>query len=246
MNNAKMSRREFAAATLGAAAVTHATRALADTPDPRKTRSYNENMEYRRLGRTDIMISAISMGGHWKKIPYKVGSEDFAKNRREVIYAALDHGINYVDACVSTEVETYVKAVKDRRKEIYMGFDWSGARKPELAGSLDRLKQEIDLGLKTTGLDYVDVLRLTMREQATHNAPQEIDNVVAALDWAKKDRTGASDWNLHTSSAVDRGSSGQVPAIRSRDHAVQRGVQGQTRGQHVRLFQEEPCRFRRH
>ncbi len=186
MNNAKMSRREFAAATLGAAAVTHATRALADTPDPRKTRSNNENMEYRRLGRTDIMISAISMGGHWKKIPYKVGSEDFAKNRREVIYAALDHGINYVDACVSTEVETYVKAVKDRRKEIYMGFDWSGARKPELAGSLDRLKQEIDLGLKTTGLDYVDVLRLTMREQATHNAPQEIDNVVAALDWAKK------------------------------------------------------------
>ena len=168
---------------LGATAV---ARAAAETLDPRKTRSYNENMEYRRLGRTDIMISAVSMGGHWKKIPYKVGSEEFDKNRREVIYAALDHGINYIDACWSGEVEAYAKAVKDRRKEIYMGFDWHGARKPEYAGSLDSLKKDIDEGLKKTGLDYVDLLRLTMREQTTHNAPQEIENVVAALDWAKK------------------------------------------------------------
>lgn len=183
MNQEKVSRREFAIAALGAAAV---ARAAGQTPDPRKTRSYNENMEYRRLGRTNLMISAISMGGHWKKIPYKLGSEEFAKNRREVIYAALDHGINYIDACYSTEVEVYTKAVKDRRKEIYMGFDWTGARKPELAGSLDKLKEEIDLGLKKTGLDYIDVLRITMREQATNNAPREVDNVAAALDWAKK------------------------------------------------------------
>jgi len=183
MNKEKVSRREFAMAALGATAV---ARAASQTPDPRKTRSYNENMEYRRLGRTNVMISAISMGGHWKKIPYKMGSEEFAKNRREVIYAALDHGINYIDACSAGEVETYVKAVKDRRKEIYMGFDWTGARRPELAGSLDRLKEEIDLGLKKTGLDSIDVLRLTMREQTTRNAAQEVDNVAAALDWAKK------------------------------------------------------------
>jgi aryl-alcohol dehydrogenase-like predicted oxidoreductase len=187
MNDSKVSRREFAKAVVGTTvAATGVARAASDSPDPRKTRSYNENMEYRRLGRTNLMISAISMGGHWKKIPYKLGSEDFEKNRREVIYAALDHGINYIDACYSTEVEVYTKAVKDRRKEIYMGFDWTGARKPELAGSLDKLKEEIDLGLKKTGLDYIDILRITMREQATHNAPQEIDNVAAALDWAKK------------------------------------------------------------
>lgn len=187
MNDARVSRREFATAALGATlGATGVARAATQTPDPRKTRSYNKNMEYRRLGRTNLMISAVSMGGHWKKLPYQVGSEDFAKNRREVIYAALDHGINYIDACARVEVETYVKAVGSRRKEIYMGFDWTGARKPELAGSLDKLKAEIDLGLKQTGLDYIDVLRLTMREQATRNAPQEIDNVVAALDWAKK------------------------------------------------------------
>ena len=45
-----------------------------------------------------------------------------------------------------------------------------GARKPELAGSLEKLKQGIDDGLKKSGLDYVDLWRLTMREQATHNS----------------------------------------------------------------------------
>jgi len=37
------------------------------------------------------------------------------KHRCEAIYAALDHGIDYIDACVSTEVKTYAKAGKDRR-----------------------------------------------------------------------------------------------------------------------------------
>ena len=47
MNHHDFSRRQF----LGSAAAT----ALA-APDPRKTRSYNPNMEYRRLGRTNMMI----------------------------------------------------------------------------------------------------------------------------------------------------------------------------------------------
>jgi aryl-alcohol dehydrogenase-like predicted oxidoreductase len=185
MSEQKLSRREFTAAALGA---TVAAGAAGQTPDPRKTRSYNENMEYRRLGRTGLMISAVSMGGHWKKIPFKAGTEDFKKNRREVIYAALDHGINYIDACSPNEVAVYAEALKERRKEIYFGFDFTLARKPEIAGSVERLKQGLDDGLKQCGLEYVDVWRLTMREQTTRNAPQEIENVMAALEWGK--RTG--------------------------------------------------------
>ncbi len=182
----QITRREL----LGAGAAIAATRAAAgaDTPDPRHTRSYNENMEYRRLGRTNLMLSAVSMGGHWKKIPYERGSDEFKKNRRQVIYAALDHGINYIDACSTSEVSVYAEAVRERRKEIYFGFDWGGARKPELAGSLEKLKQALDEGLRQSGLDYVDLWRLTMREQTTRNSQQEIETVVAALDWGK--RTG--------------------------------------------------------
>jgi hypothetical protein len=134
MNQHEFSRRQF----LGSAAA-----ALA-APDPRKTRSYNENMEYRRLGRTGFMISAVSMGGHWKKIPYKPGSEEFKKNRRDVVYACLEHGINYIDACSPSEVAVYSEALKGRREEIYLGFESTGARNPEIAGSLDKLKQGLD------------------------------------------------------------------------------------------------------
>src|SRR3974377_1127102 len=112
--------------------------------DVRKTRSYNENMEYRRLGRTGLMISAISVGGHWKRIPFKPGSGDFKKNRRGGKNPCLDKGINYVDACSAGEVMVYAEAVRGRREEVFMGFDWMMAREPEIAGSLDRMKQGLD------------------------------------------------------------------------------------------------------
>jgi hypothetical protein len=38
------------------------------------TRSYNPDMEYRRLGKTGLWISALSLGGHWKKLPYIRGT----------------------------------------------------------------------------------------------------------------------------------------------------------------------------
>ena len=176
MNQHEFSRRQF----LGSAAA-----ALA-APDPRKTRSYNENMEYRRLGRTNFMISAVSMGGHWKRIPYKPGTEEFKKNRRDVVYACLEHGINYIDACSPSEVAVYSEALKGRREEIFLGFESTGARNPEIAGSLDKLKQGLDEAMKKCGQEYVDVWRLTMREQTTKNSLQEIENVAAALEWGKK------------------------------------------------------------
>jgi len=177
-------RREFLSNVVGAGTLGAAGAA----PDPRKTRSYNPDMEYRRLGRTNLMISAVSLGGHWKRIPYKPGTEEFKKNRRDVVYACLEHGINYVDACSRSEVLVYAEAVKGRREEIYFGFDSTGARDPKIAGSLEKLKEGFDETLKASGLDYVDLWRITIREHATRNTPEEIENVVAALEWAK--RTG--------------------------------------------------------
>ncbi|MBP7937108.1 MAG: aldo/keto reductase [Phycisphaerae bacterium] len=199
MESNQVSRREFvqgAAATaagmaVGAGLMASADRAVAGpatapAPDPRKTRGYNENMEYRRLGRTGLMLSAVSMGGHWKRIPFGEDSEDFRKNRREVISAALDHGINYIDACWSGEVMVYAEALGRRRDRIFFGFDWQGGRDPQITGSLERMKQQLDEGLKTARLEYVDIWRVTLREQATRNTEREIETVAAALEWGKK------------------------------------------------------------
>jgi aryl-alcohol dehydrogenase-like predicted oxidoreductase len=186
--DSQSSRRDFIRTATGAtgAIALGGNAAAFGAADVRKTRSYNENMEYRRLGRTGLMISAISIGGHWKRIPFKPGSDDFRKNRREVMYACLDHGINYVDACSAGEVMVYSEAVKGRREEVFMGFDWTMAREPEIAGSLDRLKQGLEDGLQKSGLDYVDLWRVTLREQTTQNSEREIETAMAALEWGKK------------------------------------------------------------
>ncbi|MHC4398454.1 MAG: aldo/keto reductase [Planctomycetota bacterium] len=186
----RVTRREFvhdtAAAAAGAAMGAGAISARADDPDPTKTRSYNENMEYRRLGRTGLMLSVLSMGGHWKKMPFKRGSDEFKKNRREVIHAALDHGVNYIDACCAAEVKAYAEALGSRREEIYFGFDWTLGRKPEIVDTVEPIKKGLDDGLRETGLEYVDVWRITLREQTTRNTQKQIENVMKALAWGKK------------------------------------------------------------
>lgn len=174
MSEQQISRRTFVQAAAGVALAAE------------RTRSYNPDMEYRRLGRTNLMISAVSLGGHWKRIPFKAGTEEFKKNRRDVIYACLDHGINYVDACSRGEVEAYAEVLGPRRKDIYMGFDWTLGRDPAIANSLDKLKQGLDDGLRKTGLEYVDLWRITLREQTTRNTVQEIETIMAALEWGKK------------------------------------------------------------
>jgi aryl-alcohol dehydrogenase-like predicted oxidoreductase len=193
MNDKRVSRREFvhdtaaaAGAALGAGMIGRAQSAAAEAPDPTKTRSYNENMEYRRLGRTNLMISAVSMGGHWKRIPFRHGSDDFKKNRREVIHAALDHGINYIDACSGGEAMVYAEALGNRREEIYFGFDWTLGRDPNVVDTVEPIKRGLDDGLRESGLDYVDVWRITLREQTTRNTQRQIENVMAALEWGKK------------------------------------------------------------
>jgi aryl-alcohol dehydrogenase-like predicted oxidoreductase len=196
MKEARMNRRQFvhtaaiaaAGTTIGAGVIGKAAGAEVAAPDPTRTRSYNENMEYRRLGRTGLMVSAVSIGGHWKQMPFADGSEDFKRNRREVMATCIDHGINYADPCGAGEVLVYAEALGKNRDKIYFGFDWWGARSPEIAGSLDKMKQQLDQGLREAKLEYVDLWRVTMREQTTRNTEKETETVMAALEWAK--RTG--------------------------------------------------------
>jgi len=179
----------IAGATAVAAASGQAQSAPENSSVPTKTRSYNANMEYRRLGKTNLWLSAVSIGGHWKKIGFGYGSEDFKKNRREVLSACMDHGINYIDACWNQEVIAYGEAVRGRREEIFFGYSFGAheSRFKEWANSLQKMKESFDGGLKAGGLDYVDLWRITMHEQTSRrNTPQEIEIAMEVLEWAKK------------------------------------------------------------
>ena len=204
----KVTRREFvregAATAAGIAAGLAATRTIrAGNPagdDTRKILNYNPDMEYRRCGRTNLMVSAVVLGGHWKRVDrmiggeavkgwmtMKIGRSEFQKNRVEVVSRCIERGFNYVDACCREEILAYARALKGRRDKMYFGYSWhiSESRFPEWR-SRKRLQQGLEEGMKEAGLEYVDLWRISLLTESSRHTDAEVEEAVAALDWAKK------------------------------------------------------------
>ncbi len=209
MANDKLTRREFvcesAAAAAGLAFGLTATKTVyAGNPageDTSQIRSYNPEMEYRRCGKTDLMVSAVCLGGHWKRVdkvlPNKPGGRGwlgwgsgdpaFDKNRRDVVSRCIDRGINYIDACWSNEVIAYSKALRGRRDKMFLGYSWghTEVRFPKWR-TFEKLKQGFEDGLKKAGLEYVDLWRITCHEKSSRHDEATVEELIKALDWAKK------------------------------------------------------------
>jgi aryl-alcohol dehydrogenase-like predicted oxidoreductase len=181
------------AAGLGSVRPQNAQAANSDTVDKaatvaEKTRSYNPAMEYRRLGKTGLMVSAVALGGHWKMLPYAFGSEDFKKNRRDVVSACIDCGINYVDACADGEVVAYSEALRGRREEMFLGYSFCEHEVRYKAWqSTEKLLEGFDDLLRRAKLDYVDLWRITCywKPSTDHTVAQE-EAMVEALERARK------------------------------------------------------------
>jgi predicted aldo/keto reductase-like oxidoreductase len=188
------SRREFLReTTLSIAGLACAGHALAEGAPEKKPLNHNPDMEYRRLGRTGLRISAVCLGGHWKRIDTVVSTAggidapDFRKNRYDVVSRCMERGINYIDACTSSEVMVYSRALQGRRDQMHLGFSWfeeemrnDGCRKSET------LLATLEKGMREAGLDYVDLWRITMHEQSGSHTGAEVDEMMKALEKAKQ------------------------------------------------------------
>ncbi len=189
-----VNRREFlsgtAAAALGIMAGAKPTRAAESGNKPL---NFNPDMEYRRLGKTGLRISAVCLGGHWKRIDTVVPASggidhpDFRKNRSDVVSRCIEKGINYIDACTGSEVMVYSRALKGRREKMYLGFSWfeEEMRNSEFR-TTEKLLGALEKGMKQAGLDYVDLWRITMNEQSGEHTPGEVEQMMAALQKAKQ------------------------------------------------------------
>ncbi len=155
MNNDKLSRRAFlrntslttmgtiagfaqggGPASLGAKKDVFVRRSNRENIDATKILNYNPKMGYRRLGKTNLMISEVSLGGHWRA-PWRDRSggwwwgkfvkeevpDDVAKNRTEVVSRAIDCGMNYLDITGAEECLCYGAALKGRRDKMIVGAD---------------------------------------------------------------------------------------------------------------------------
>jgi len=204
MADGKVTRRQFvrtgAAAAAGVAAGISASRLSAE--DKTKILNYNENMEYRPCGKTGLTVSAVCLGGHWKRVnkmvPGVFGDERkwlsakldmpaFQKNRYEVVTRCMEVGINYIDACTWQECMAYSKALEGRRDKMYLGFSWyqEEMRKPQFRTE-KALLGTLDKGMSQAKLDYVDLWRITMLSKSSQHTEAEVEQMMKALVTAKK------------------------------------------------------------
>jgi aryl-alcohol dehydrogenase-like predicted oxidoreductase len=184
MESKKVTRRQFlrdgAVLAAGVAVgVSPTTRTSgSEAIDTSKILNYNPNMEYRRQGKTNLMISAVCLGGH-------SGSND--RERYEIVSRCIDAGINYIDACTRGEVVRDAKALKGRRDKMYLALSHCGneVRNPDYR-TARKLLDVLDGLLRESKQEYTDLWRITCYEPGGRHTFNTACEVVEALTTAKK------------------------------------------------------------
>ncbi|MHC4458571.1 MAG: aldo/keto reductase [Planctomycetota bacterium] len=185
-------RREFlknaSLSALGAAGITAAVSSSGNASstqnaDTSKILNYNPDMEYRRLGSTNLMVSTVCMGGHTGEL----GDDGLDKNRKAVIDRCMEVGINYIDACCEFEVMYCCKALKGRRDKMYLALsDCEREIRREQYRTSKKLLKVLDNLLKQSGQEYTDLWRVTAHERGGRHTFNTSCELVEALEKAKK------------------------------------------------------------
>ncbi len=204
--NTDISRRGFlrtSAITAGAVAVGMRGNFVAAATDEaaiKKTHSYNPDMEYRRLGSTGLWVSAICLGGHFKRVGEVTGQKitsysrdgDTAalaaldKNRDAVVSRCMEVGINCVDACTEGEVATYGPLLKGRQDKFYITLgEWPKCPRDPKYRTRDALLKILDDCLMKGKLEYVDIWRIVADDRGRHSEAEELE-FVAAIEKARE------------------------------------------------------------
>jgi uncharacterized protein len=151
-----MNRRTFIKAGMVGTATLMATPALADTLQHLAASEPASSPKplYRTLGRTGLKISVVSFGAMLTPEP-------------EVIRAAIEQGVNYIDTARKymggKNEEIVGKAVKGLRDKLYIATKTS----PESQTKAD-IVRDVETSLKALGTDHIDVIQLhhlTSRER---------------------------------------------------------------------------------
>ena len=158
-------RRDFiktsSAAVAAGAALTSLPAAQAEPVDTSKILNFNPKMNYRSLGKTDFMISEVSLGGHGA-----VTEPNQVDNRVAVLEKAVELGLNYVDNNIDAECDLYgeamAKSASAKRDKWFVGFaSWPQKVTTEYEDNLtaDGMMQKIDDRLKSYRTDMLDMWR---------------------------------------------------------------------------------------
>lgn len=156
-----------------------------------KSDSGEQNMKYRRLGRTGLMVSEIGLGGHFSGTEWDSKWEqisDQAQKQREAVFReALKCGINFFDTNYEYErisLGMAMKHVPHSREKIYVETDINDRGKTAQE-TYDYLMKKIDEQLYKLQLPYVDILRFSTVKKKT--PLEEVEAAIKAFKQIKKD-----------------------------------------------------------
>jgi len=183
-----MDRREFLARSamgaVGAGVALGAPPALWAAEETKPTRITENGMVYRRLGRTELMVSEISIGGSPSPQP-------------SIFTVALDRGVNFCDSSAAygrgEGERTIGQVIKDRRDKVIVCTKFHPQRFDDNIKA--RSIEAVEAALERLQSDYIDVM-------CVHGGNPETclnDDVLAAFEQLRQDGkirfTGLSNHN---------------------------------------------------
>ncbi|MCE7054773.1 aldo/keto reductase [Algoriphagus sp. AGSA1] len=121
-------------------------------------------MNYRTLGKTGWKISEIGLGtwqvgGGW-------GTPFDPKIAEEILHAAFDRGINFVDTAdvydAGLSESAVGEAVRQRSEKIYVATKCGRRIQPHIneTYSVEKLRRHVEDSLRNTGLNRLDLIQL--------------------------------------------------------------------------------------
>jgi aryl-alcohol dehydrogenase-like predicted oxidoreductase len=135
-------------------------------------------MEYRRLGKTNAMVSVVSLGGH---------SGASQEERDKIVGRCLDIGMNFIDSTGRGELLRDIKSLGNRRDKVYLALSETGQepRNPDYR-TARKLLEVLDKALQRARQEYTDLWRITVYEPGGRHSFNTSCEVIEALEKAKK------------------------------------------------------------
>ena len=133
-------------------------------------------MNYRKLGKTNLNISEISLGT-WQ-VGGKWGSDFSSKNAEKIINTAIDNGVNFIDtADVYSEglsEKAVGKIVRSRSEEVYIATKCGRQLNPHTNASYTTaaLRKFVEDSLSNLGVDRIDLMQLHCPPTEVYNRPE--------------------------------------------------------------------------
>lgn len=167
-------------------------------------------MIYKKMGRANIEISILSMGGH-EYLPdgkSRGFNEDFGlaikpghifdgfgqERRKKILSFAFDHGINFFDVTQDSEKQALGRNLKEIPPpyEIFIqtrpeGMVYTYDKFNKKMAKYDLLKAEVQRGLKLLQRDHLDFLNIAFMRSALDYDPEYLDKIKSNIENLKKE-----------------------------------------------------------